>query len=122
VPAGIDDDSRVGFDDERRAFDRVAGIERFAQIDRRGVTVAVDEERRRRAWCEWGSALALELRQGRWGGLAGGVDGDRFDDQRAALVPEAKARAVDVGEAGFDFAQRAEGDRERRVGALVAQV
>jgi hypothetical protein len=56
------------------------------------------------------------------GALACGVDGERLDDELAALIPETEAGAVGIGEALAHVFERAEGDGEGSVRAFVAKV
>ena len=92
TPAWIDDNGRVGFDDECGAADLVAGIKCVAQVDWGVVVAAFDEQFGRGLGPEWcAAAFGLRRWKGRGLRLSGRIDGHCFDDELAALIPKTEA-------------------------------
>ena len=125
LPARLDDDGLVALDEQRRAVDAVAAGEVLAAVD--GGIAA-----RRRCRRRGGSRRASRRRRDeRPVGLVaagdaavGGLDLDRLDDHRLVVVDEAELRLVRRLEIGARLVDGAGGevDRQRRVGAVVADV
>ncbi len=123
LPAGLDDDRGMGFDQQRGAGERVAGAHGFAAHVAGVVPGAVGVEIR----FQGGLDLGLVAHGGRKlglvqvGGLADRLDRDRLDHQGLVARVEAETGAVGLGETGGHLGNRAEGHGKRRVGAFHLQ-
>ena len=121
-PAGLHHGGGVGFADQRRSGDAVAGGQCGSFIDRGvvGGAAAPDADRINRA--EGGGAARGEVGLHHRLPRCDCLDRHRFDDQAAIGRGEAEAGAMGGGEGGGDRSAVGEIDDQRRLGAEIAHM